>query len=218
MNEDILKMKKLQPEGTCPVMVAQLPKQIIKEIDVWVRECRKIKNDPLASLKVHENAAYGYQGIGKAHNSYQCSVPGELVRNSYWLAFAMRLTSKYWGLGTHQRFFGLRECWGHFDGFDIWANFAYKGDHNPTHHHTGFLSGVIYHQNHGHPTYFDDYNCAYEGKNGTMVLFPASVRHHVEHQVANKERITFAFNIVRTEHRIDDPHPSLPNIDDDTEG
>ena len=57
------------------------------------------------------------------------------------------------------------------------------------------LSGVIYYKNHKHPTIFDKYNCAYEGNDGTMVMFPSSVFHHVEPQTVNKERITLAFNI-----------------------
>ena len=42
-------------------------------------------------------------------------------------------------------------------------------------------------------------NIAYEGKDGTMVLFPSQVLHHVEPQHQNKERITLAFNIVRND-------------------
>ncbi len=81
-------------------------------------------------------------------------------------------------------------------GYDIWTNFAYKGDDNPTHNHAGFLSGVIYYKNHKHPTIFDQYNIGYPGDDGTMVMFPSQVHHHVEPQTANKERITLAFNIV----------------------
>jgi hypothetical protein len=58
---------------------------------------------------------------------------------------------------------------------------------------------VIYYKNHTHPTIFDQYNCAYEGKDGTMVMFPANVLHHVEPQHQNKERITLAFNIVKAQ-------------------
>ena len=60
------------------------------------------------------------------------------------------------------------------------------------------LSGVIYYKNHTHPTIFDEYGVAYEGLDKTMVMFPASVFHHVEPQLVNKERITLAFNIVET--------------------
>ena len=45
-------MKKLQ-DG-CPVMVAKIPSQIMKEIDEWVNESKKFKNHPLAALQAHE--------------------------------------------------------------------------------------------------------------------------------------------------------------------
>ena len=190
---DPLQMRKLR-DG-CPVMVAKIPPQILKEIDVWVKESKRFKDNPLAELKAHENV--GYLSLdGKTHNSYQTSISPHLVDSSFWLAWVLRLTAKYWGMGKTNRDFKLRKWDGHFDGYDIWTNFAYKGDDNPTHNHAGFLSGVIYYKNHKHPTIFDQYNCAYEGLDGTMVMFPAQVLHHVEPQIANKERITLAFNIV----------------------
>ena len=90
------------------------------------------------------------------------------------------------------------------DRYDIWTNFAYKGDDNLTHNHGGFLSGVIYYKNHGHPTIFDDYDCAYEGNDGTMVMFPSKVRHHVNEQTVNKERITLAFNLMQLDQNVPD--------------
>ena len=191
---DLLTMQKLQ-DG-CPVMVAKIPYQIMEEIDVWVKESRKFKDHPLAELKAHENV--GYLSIdGKKHNSYQCAISPHLIEKSFWLAWVLRLTASYWGMGAMHREFSLRKWNGHFDSYDIWTNFAYKGDDNPTHNHAGFLSGVIYYQNHNHPTIFDEYNIGYEGKDGTMVLFPSQVLHHVEPQTANKERITLAFNIIK---------------------
>ena len=191
---DLLEMKKLRPGSSCPVMVTKIPPQIRKEIDGWVNESKKFKNSPLAALKAHENV--GYLALdGKQHNSYQCSISPHLVDSSFWLAWVLRLTGKYWGGQDHRRF-KLRKWDGHFDGYDIWTNFAYKGDDNPTHNHAGLLSGVIYYKNHKHPTIFDHYKCAYEGLDGTMVMFPSQVLHHVEPQTANKERITLAFNIV----------------------
>jgi hypothetical protein len=133
---------------------------------------------------------------GKKHNSYQCSISSHLIDQSFWLAWVLRLTTKYWGMGRPTRAFSIRKWDGHFDGYDMWTNFAYKGDDNPTHNHAGLLSGVIYYKNHKHPTIFDDYKCSYEGKDGTMVMFPAHVLHHVEPQIVNKERITLAFNVV----------------------
>ena len=193
--EDLLHMHKLAPGTTCPVMVTKIPKQIQREIDGWITESRKCKNNPLAELKAHENVGYLAMD-GKIHNSYQCSIPTQLVENSFWLAWTLRLAAKYWGAGDTHRKFKIRSWDGHFDGYDLWTNFAYKGDDNPTHNHAGFLSGVIYYKNHGHPTIFDEHRVAYEGLDGTMVMFPASTWHHVEPQTVNKERITLAFNIV----------------------
>ena len=179
----------------CPVMVADIPSQIMKELDEWVKESKRFKNHSLAALKAHENV--GYLALdGKIHNSYQCSISPHLIEQSFWLPWVLRLTAKYWGAEKSHRSFKLRKWDGHFDGYDIWTNFAYKGDDNPTHKHFGFLSGVIYYKNHKHPTIFDQYKVGYEGLDGTMVMFPSTTWHHVEPQTANKERITLAFNIV----------------------
>ena len=191
---NLLEVKKLK-EG-CPIMVAKIPQLIIKELDVWVKESRKSKDHPLAELKAHENIGY-LAGDGKAHNSYQTSIPPRLIEESYWLAWVVRLSAKHYGMGRSHRFFKVRSWSGHFDGYDVWTNFAYKGDDNPLHSHAGFLSGVIYYKNHGHPTIFDDFNCQYGGKDGTMVIFPSDTRHHVEEQTSNKERITIAFNVMQ---------------------
>ena len=189
--DQFLKMKKLR-EG-CPVMVIKIPQQIQKELDVWVNESKKIKNNPLADLKAHENV--GYLSIdGKKHNSYQCSISPHLIEKSFWLAWVLRLSQKYWGMGVPRQF-KMRKHDGHFDGYDIWTNFAYQGDDNPRHNHAGLLSGVIYYKNHKHPTIFDEYGVGYEGKDGTMVMFPSTVLHHVEPQTTSKERITLAFNV-----------------------
>ena len=195
---DPLEMQRLSAGGSCPVLAIKIPSQIMKEIDGWVNESKKFKNSPLASLKAHENVGY-LSADGKKHNSYQCSISPHLVEGSFWLAWVLRLTAKYWGMGNDHRQFKLRKWDGHFDGYDIWTNFAYKGDDNPQHNHAGLLSGVIYYKNHGHPTIFDKYDCAYEGNDGTMVMFPSKVIHHVEPQTVNKERITLAFNIVQKE-------------------
>ena len=55
MMTDLLNMKKLVPGSTCPVMVTKIHPQIQKELDVWVKESKKFKNSPLATLKAHEN-------------------------------------------------------------------------------------------------------------------------------------------------------------------
>ncbi len=190
-----LEMRKLQ--DTCPVMVTDIPYDIIEEIDEWVKESKKFKNHPLAELKAHENV--GYLALdGKKHNSYQCCVSPHLIEPSFWLAWVLRLTHKYWGGDRNRKEFKLNKWDGHYDAYDLWSNFSYKGDDNPTHNHPGFLSGVIYYKNHGHPTIFDDYECEYEGKDGTMIMFPSRTLHHVKPQTIDEERITFAFNISET--------------------
>ena len=79
---DPLEMKKIRPGSSCPVMVAKIPSQIRKEMDVWVKESRKFKDHPLSALKAHENVGY-LSSDGKKHNSYQCSIPTHLVENSF---------------------------------------------------------------------------------------------------------------------------------------
>jgi len=186
-------MKKLQEN--CPVMITKIPDLIMKEIDIWVEKSKKIKDHPLAELKAHENIGY-IAGDGKKHNSYQTSVPSNLVEQSFWLAWTIRLIAENWGDRKHHRIYRLLENHGHFDGYGVWTNFSYKGDDNPTHWHTGSISGVIYYKNHDHATYFDDYDIKYDGYDGTMVMFPSDVHHHVKEQLLDEERITIAFNVV----------------------
>jgi hypothetical protein len=178
-----------------PYLLCYPPIEIQQEVSLWVKECKKIKRHPLAELKSHENI--GYLSLdGKKHNSYQCSIPPNLIENSFWLPYTLRVCASYWG--GHHREYKIRKWDGHFDGYDIWTNFAYRGDDNPIHNHSGNISGVIYYQNHNHPTKFPDYNTEYCGKNSTMILFPSDTFHFVEPQTSRQERITIAFNIVKT--------------------
>ena len=180
-----------------PLLCFKIPEIILKEVDGWVNDSRNTKENPLGFLKGHENYGFLNNPEGKKYNSYQCGVPDHLIQDSYWLAWTLRLCAKYFGPKdeNHHREFRIRGCYGHFDGFDLWTNFSYKGDKNPTHNHSGSISGVIYYKNHGHPTIFDDLGGSYDGMDGTMLLFPSSTLHHVEEQIVDEERITFAFNI-----------------------
>ena len=190
----MLKIKIDQLKDKAPICVFELPKQIVGELNVWERECKKIKNHPLGFFKAHENVGYNPESE-KTYNSYQCGIPPQLVENSFWLAYTLRVCAHVFG-GNHRSYY-MRKWDGHFNGYDIWTNFSYKGDDNPPHSHSGLLSGVIYYQNHNHPTYFNEYDCAYYGDNGTMVMFPSQVEHHVKEQTSSKERITLAFNIIK---------------------
>ena len=183
--------------GDSPIMGGNIPPLIIDEITEWVNDSKKIKSNPLAVLKGHENVGYLAKD-GKAHNSYQCSISPYLIEKSFWLAWVLRLVAIY-SENNNNRAYKLRKWDGHFDGYDIWTNFSYKGDDNPSHNHAGHISGVIYYQNHNHPTIFDDYNLSYPGHDGTMVLFPSNLMHHVEPQIEDTERITLAFNIIKND-------------------
>jgi len=191
-----------------PIMRGIIPSLIMDEITEWVDESRRIKNSPLADLKAHENIGYlanyrdykwGSIGDGKKHNSYQTSISPYLIEKSFWLAWVLRLVEKYSENKNH-RAYKLRKWEGHFDGYDVWTNFSYKGDNFPSHNHEGaYISGVIYYKNHNHPTIFDDYNLSYPGTDGTMLLFPGDTFHHVQSQTEDKERITLSFNIIQNE-------------------
>lgn len=196
MNEitDVRYLKSIMEE----IFIFDIPSSIMEEIDTWVDYSRKIKDHPLADLRAHENVGY-LSKDGIKHNSYQCGISTHLIEDSFWLAWVLRLTTQHWAKGRNVREFKLKDWNGYYDKYDIWTNFTYKGDDNPPHNHPGFLSGVIYYKNHGHPTIFNDYNCEYEGKNGTMIMFPSDTIHSVLPFNEDEERITIAFNIAEAE-------------------
>jgi hypothetical protein len=171
-----------------PIIHTILPNEIILELDEWKKKCDLIKNHPLASLMQHEN-------VGTNFNRYQVSVPTFLIDNSFWLAYTMRLCGQMFEV-SHRSFY-LRKWEGHFDGYDFWINYSYKGNSNPRHNHAGFLSGVIYLNNKNDETVFTDYNISFKGTKGSMIIFPSQAYHKVEEQKEDYERITFAFNINR---------------------
>ena len=181
----MIEYKKLTKE----IIYTKLPKEIIKELVYWKKECDKIKKHRLFKLKLHEN-------IGSKTNNYQVSVPSILIENSYWMAFILRLC----GLLTnenHRNFF-IRKWNGHFDGYDVWINYSYKGNSNSVHNHAGFFSGVIYLNNKKDKTIFTEEKFSFKGKKGDMIMFPSTLLHKVDKQKEKYERVTFAFNINKT--------------------
>jgi len=179
------------------IFMMRLPDPIVAECWMMTEACRKIKEHPLSALKMHENA--GFSNEGERGNSYQCAVPVQLVDNSYWLALILRMIAHEFG-GFHRDYM-IRRYSGHFDAYDVWANFAYKGDYNPPHIHSAAYSGVIYVKNHKHPTIFTESGVQYAGEEGTMVFFPSDTEHMVEEQTSDEERITIAFNVSRQPQR-----------------
>ena len=186
---DIQKLKK-----DTPIFVTKLPKEIIKEIDKWIIDCKKIKKHKLSYLKEHDN-------VGTEGNAYQVSIPKRHIDDGFFLSFLVRFCSNVFG-GSHRDYY-MREWSGHFDGYDIWANFAYKDNYNPEHNHTGTISGVIYYKNEDlTQTLFTSDKIAYAGDEGTMIIFPSNTWHRVDPQKSKKERITIAFNVYK--HKYDD--------------
>ena len=167
------------------IRIAMLPPDIIKELKTWKKACDEIRNSPLGYLKSHDN-------IGTRTNNYQTSVPVHLIESSYWLPFTLRLCAQLYG-GTHRDFY-LRKHEGHFDGYDIWINYSYKGNFNPEHKHAGDISGVIYLENIDE-TIFPNLDFKFRGNPGDMILFPSDTHHMVRQQEEDYERITFAFNL-----------------------
>tara|TARA_A100001201_G_C3995841_1_gene173029 strand:+ start:59 stop:640 length:582 start_codon:yes stop_codon:yes gene_type:complete len=186
------KMKKLQEN--CPVMIVKIPDLIMKEIDIWVDECKKIKEHPLAELKNLREEAL-------ENDYFRINVPESLVKESFWLPWILKLCSEYVGNNATNRDFKLiTDDWG------VWTNFYQRGNRLSIHDHDGDLSGVIYYKNHDHPTFFDEYDIGYEGIDGTMVLFPSDTLHQVKEQLSDEERITISFNILQ--------NPKLKNKSD----
>ena len=184
---DIQQLKK-----DTPIFVTKLPKEIIKEIDKWIIDCKKIKKHKLSYLKEHDN--YGTDG-----NDYQVSIPKKHIDEGFFLSYLLRFCGKAFG-GRHRDYF-MREHHGHFDGYDIWANFSFKGNHNPKHNHAGHISGVIYYKNKDlTETIFTEHNIGYAGDEGTMIIFPSSTWHKVNPQKSKKERITIAFNVWKNDN------------------
>ena len=91
----------------------------------------------------------------------------------------------------------MRSYPGHFDGYDIWMNFTYKGDDNPAHDHAGALSAIIYIQDDEDslPTEFPSINYSHKGKTGEIILFPSHLPHFVVPKETDSERITSSFNL-----------------------
>jgi len=164
----------------------KLPEPIIEELEEWKLECDKIKKHPLASLKTHDNR-------GTKSNNFQVSVPSNLIYKSYWLPFTLRACAAW--LGKDHRSLYLRKWEGHFDGLDIWINYAYRDNYNPPHIHAGFLSGVIYYSNENDLTLFNDGKIKFNGIKGDMIVFDSNLEHCVQPQKENYERVTFAFNL-----------------------
>lgn len=172
-------------EGT-PILRGVLPFEVLKELDYFITRCKEIKNHPLAEFRRHRN-------VGK--NSYQVSIPTNLLMDSFFLPFLIRMGEYYIGVtDLKNRFVRINNQSNHYDGFDVWVNFSYKGDFNPFHKHSGSLSGVIYYQNDGQETFFCSGH-TFAGNYGDILMFPSNYEHGVREKITDNERITLSFNL-----------------------
>ncbi len=183
-----------------PVLRGHLPDEILEEMRRFTGICREIKENNMGFLRNHVNG--GTKGFGTdAGNSFQASLPANIVDCSYIFPFLNHLGEYFVHktanvpLSELARMVQLRRHPGHFDAYDLWSNFAYKGDENPEHNHGGTISGVIYISDPEQtPTRFEN-GMSVLGAPGDIVMFPAGYKHSVARKTTNQERVTFAYNM-----------------------
>lgn len=174
------------------VLIGRLPQELIVELDIFVDECRKIKDNTLSFLKKHHN---------RGNNTYQVSVPPRLLEDSFLFPYLNYLGEYYLSKELKLEFqelfrkVCLRRHYGHFDNYDFWINFCNKESINEKHSHGGTLSGVIYYSNNSEErTCFEEFEVI--GQKGDILIFPSHLIHWVNQQNVEEERITFSFNLV----------------------
>ena len=182
--------------GQTPNLIVRvkMPDRIFDEVKGWIEPCRKIKDDEYAELLNHYN-------VGTGHNSYQTAIPRRLIDNSFFFGYLLHLGQLYMKVSNtpgseERRKVHLRSYPGHFDGYDIWMNFTYKGDDNPEHNHAGSLSGIIYIKDEDcQKTNFPAINYVHEPEEGEILIFQSHLIHSVDVKETESERITSSFNL-----------------------
>jgi hypothetical protein len=173
----------------------KLPEKIIKEIKNFVEISRKTKDDDLGYLKFHR------QPVHQGATTYQICVSENLFNDSYIFPFLIYFGEYYTHLKTNlplskiSRQVTVRKNTNHFDGYDFWINYTYKGDVNTIHAHSGALSGIIFVKNEKNvPTLFENEETII-GEEGDIIIFPSQLKHGVKALKEEQERITIAFNL-----------------------
>jgi len=177
------------------ILSVDIPDKIYLDVLSWVNPCRTIKDDKFAQLLNHVN---GETNI----NTYQTSIPKKFIDNSFFLGYLIKFGELYLKIANVSvdtkkvKPIYLRNYPGHYDGYDIWMNFTYKGDDNPEHNHSGSLSGIIYVKDPDcQPTNFPTINYTHNGKEGEILIFPSQLLHSVDIKQTDCERITASFNL-----------------------
>lgn len=176
------------------IIKVKMPDPIFDEVKGWIEPCRSVKDNEYAELLNHHN-------VGTGHNSYQTAVPRRLIDNSFFFGYLLNLGQLYLHavnspIKDNPRAVHLRNYPGHYDGYDIWVNFTYKGDDNPEHNHAGSLSGIIYIKDEDcQPTNFPSIDYIHKPKEGEILLFQSHLMHSVDVKETESERITGSFNL-----------------------
>ena len=179
------------------IMKVQLPDKIFDEVKSWIEPCRAIKDDEYAELLNNRN-------VGTGNNSYQTSIPKKYIDNSFFLGYVIHFGELYLKTTNqlpagNSRIVNLHNCPGHYDGYDIWVNFAYKGcrgNGNALHNYAGALSGIIcIKDEHKQPTHFPEINYTHQPEEGEILIFPSHLMHFVDAKETESERITSNFNL-----------------------
>jgi len=173
------------------MMLGRPPAEILAELDTFAAEAKALRAHPLGYLRNHQNAG---------HNAYQLSVSPTALENSFAMSYFNHLGELFLHKVTGEPLARLkrralfRQNQGHYDGYDLWVNFAEEGDSNPRHSHAGLISAVIYLENDGQPTHFEN-GVSHVGERGDVLLFSASLEHWVDVKVTPKTRVTMSFNL-----------------------
>jgi hypothetical protein len=173
----------------------KLPEKIMEEIKKFVEISRKFKDDDLGYLKFHR------QSVLKGNTTYTICLNENLFNDSYIFPFLNYFGEYYFHLRTALsldklfRHVTIKKNTNHFDGYDFWINYNYKGDLVSMHGHGGDLSGIIFVKNEKNvPTFFEN-DETFIGEEGDIVIFPAQLRHEVKELKEEQERITISFNL-----------------------
>jgi len=176
------------------IIKVKMPDPIFDEVKGWIEPCRSVKDNEYAELLNHHN-------VGTGHNSYQTAVPRRLIDNSFFFGYLLNLGQLYLHavnspIKDNPRAVHLRNYPGHYDGYDVWVNFTYKGDDNTEHNHAGSLSGIIYIKDEDcQPTNFPSIDYIHKPKEGEILLFQSHLMHSVDVKETESERITGSFNL-----------------------
>jgi len=174
------------------ILKHKLPPSVYEELAKCVEHTDKIKKHELSGLLEHHNVG---------NNSYQISVPFNLLEGSFLQAYILYLGEyyrcKYENLSFNdtRRTVRMRRNENHFDSYDCWVNYAEVGSINNLHNHAGDLSGVIYYSDcEESPIYFEN-GFSYPAKKGDIIIFPSWFKHGVKEHKNKKIRISIAYNL-----------------------